>query len=232
MKKMFCLAVAGVLGVHAASAQFVINNGTGLFAPSFRGSANSTWFGWGSGSFDGLTNDEIIDNPTPTFGTTVAGLSFTQTPTSHDILSSGNNIYTGGAAGNTDLLFSLPTSGTVGSGFTTIILQGKTAFGGFGSEPLFSLIGGTGATYVSGANLAGSSQFWAKYEIVGNLPIYNLAVTLANANISISEVQIDTYWSATGFAADTAVVPEPSSLALVALGSFAVVARKRRSRQA
>jgi len=231
MKKMFCLALAGAFVTQIASAQFAINSSSGLFALSYRGTANSTWYGWGSGSFDGLTNDELIDNPAPTFGSTVAGLSFTQSP-DHDILSSGNNIYTGGAPGNTDLLFALPTSGTSGSGFTTIILQGKTAFGPFGGEPLFGLINGTSATYISGLNATGGGQFWAKFELAGNQPIYNLTITLANTTISIAELQIDTYWSATGFASDTAVVPEPSSLALVGLGSFAVVAWKRRSRQA
>lgn len=236
MKKMFCLAVAGALVAQVASAQFVINNGTGAFAPSFRGSASTTWFGWGSGSFDGASNNELIDNPATTIGTAPGGVSLTQSP-GYDILSSGNNIYTGTGfmVTDTDLLVSVPTVGTVGAGFTTIIVQGKTAFGAFGAEPLFGLVGGSSATYASGFNLAGAGQFWAKYEIAGNQSIYNLAITLtANTPgpISIAELQFDTYWSATSFAPDTAVVPEPSTLALVGLGGFASLILKRRSRQA
>lgn len=233
MKKLFCLTLVGALAANIASAQFVINTSSGLFDPSFRGAANTTWFGWGAGKFDGLTNNELIDNPAPSFGTTTLGVSFTQS-TAFDILSSGNNIYTG-AAGATDLLLAIPTSGTPGSGFTTLIIQGKTAFGGFGIAPAFGDIAGVSATFELGMNagIPSSGQFWAKYEIAGNLSSYNLAITLAeNSNTSIAELEVDTYWSATGFSTDVAVVPEPSALALLGLGSFAGLVLKKRSRKA
>lgn len=230
MKKMFCLTLVGGLAANIASAQFVINSATGLFDPSFRGSANTTWFGWGSGSFDGVSNNELIDNPAPTIGTTTAGVSLTQS-TAFDILSSGNNIYTA-TAGATDLLLALTTIGTPGSGFTTIIVQGKTAFGGYDIAPAFNNITGVSATFAQGNNAVGSAQFWAKYEIAGNLSTYNLAITLAASSfISIAELEVDTFWSATGFAADTTVVPEPSALALVGLGSCVGLVLKKRDRK-
>ncbi|HMP84934.1 MAG TPA: hypothetical protein PKA41_19760, partial [Verrucomicrobiota bacterium] len=116
MKHSFAVIVAaGLLAVAAtANAQFGINGSSGLFDPSFRGAANTTWFGWGYGSFEGAVNNELIDNPATTIGTAPLGVSFTQNP-GNDILSSSENIYTG-AAGATDLLFALPTSGTAGSG--------------------------------------------------------------------------------------------------------------------
>lgn len=222
--------MVGVIAANIASAQFVINTATGLFDPSFRGAANTAWFGWGSGKFDGLTNNELIDNPAPSFGATALGVSFTQS-TTNDILSSGNNIYTGGAPA-TDLLLAIPTSGTPGSGFTTLIIQGKTAFGSYGVAPAFSEIAGVSASFAQGNNFLGAGQFWAKYEIVGNLSSYDLAVTLAeNSNTSIAELEVDTYWSATGFTTDTAVVPEPSALALLGFGSFAGLVLKKRARK-
>lgn len=230
MKKVLCLAVVGALAANVVSAQFVINSSPGLFDPSFRGQANTTWFGWGPGSFDGLTNDELIDNPAPTIGTTTAGVSLTQS-TAFDILSSGNNIYTG-TAGATDLLLNLPTSGTTGSGFTTLIIQGRTAFGSYAPAPVFNDIGGVGAAFAQVNNANGAGQFWAKYEITGNQSDYNLAVTLiAGSFTSIAELEVDTYWSATGFAPDTAVVPEPGMLALLALGSLAGLGLKPRARK-
>jgi len=231
MKKLLCFTLVGVMAANIASAQFVINESTRLFDPSFRGLANTTWFGWGSGSFDGASNNELIDNPATTIGIATAGVSLTQS-TAFDILSSGNNIYTS-TAGATDLLLALPTSGTLGLGFTTIIVQGKTAFGGFGIAPAFGTIAGVSSVFEIGNNATASGQFWAKYEIAGNLSSYNLAITLAAESFtSIAELEVDTYWSATGFAADIAVVPEPSALALVGLGSFALFGLKRRSRKA
>lgn len=231
MKKLFCLILVGTLAANLASAQFVINTSSGLFDPSFRGAANTTWYGWGPGKFDGLTNDELIDNPAPSFGTTTLGVSFTQA-TTFDILSSGNNIYSS-MAGATDLLLTIPTLGTPGSGFTTLIIQGKTAFGGSGVAPVFNDILGYSPMFEIGNNATASGQFWAKYEIAGNLSSYNLAVTLAAASFtSIAELEVDTYWSATGFSTDTAVVPEPSALALLGLGSFAGLVLNKRSRKA
>jgi hypothetical protein len=228
MKKLICLTLVGALAANIASAQFVINTSTGLFDPSFRGAANTTWFGWGSGSFDGLTNDELIDNPAPSFGTTTTGMTLNQS-TAFDILSSGNNIYTSTQPA-TDLLLDLPTSGPPGSGFTTLIIQGRTAFGGYDIPPFFNEVAGVSPTYAQGYNANGAGQFWAKYDIAGNLSSYNLAITLAAASFtSIAELEVDTYWSATGFAPDTVTVPEPSALALLGLSGIAIACKRRKA---
>jgi hypothetical protein len=51
--------------------------------------------------------------------------------------------------------------------------------------------------------------------------------------VTIAELTVDTYWSATGFAADTAVaVPEPSSFILLGCGIAGVYFLRRRTRQA
>jgi hypothetical protein len=221
MKRVLCLSVVSLLAVGIAQAQFVINTSPGVFDPSFRGQGNTTWFGWASGSFEGAVNNELIDNPATTIGVAPLGLSFTQSPATNDILSSSENIYTGSFP-STDLLISVPTSGTQGAGFTTIIVQGRTAFGDFGALPVFNLLGGDAVNLVATTNMLGRGQFWAKFEIVGNEPMYNMVMTLGNfpAPISIAELEFDTFWSASGFAPDYAIVPEPSTAALLGIGAL------------
>lgn len=227
MKKLSCLAVGGLLLAQAASAQFAINSASSLFVPSFRGEVNTTWFGWSTGGFGPAG---AVNNPVPNLGTTTAGVSFTQNSAASIIVSSGS-IYT--LFATPTLSFDVPTDGVNGGGFTTIIVQGKTAFGSFNDEapPVFGAVAGSNPVFVLGNNATENGQFWAKYEIAGNLSSYNLTVALGQ-HTSIAELQFDTYWSATGFATDTAVVPEPSALALVGLGGLAVAGLKRRQRNA
>ena len=233
MKRATCLSLlAGLMCAASvpAFAQFNISTGTGLFDPTFRGSANTTWFGWGPGSFDGLTNDETIDNPAPTIGTLTVGLSFTQSPTGNDILAGSDNIYSS-TAGATDLLFDIPTLGTVGFGYTTIIVQGRTAFGGYGVEPSFGDIAGVSPSVTFDLNANGAGQFWVRYEITGNAASYDLAVGLAASSFtSIAELEFDTVWSADGFALDSVTpVPEPGAMSLLGLGALAFGLIRRRN---
>jgi hypothetical protein len=211
----------------AGNASAVINIPaiTGPASPSYRGATNTTWFGWSSGTFDGSTDDGRLDNPAPTLGTTTAGVGLVQTDPAATIVSSSNNIYSGFGF---PLAFSIsaPTDGNVGAGFTTIIVQGRAAFGAFGDAFSFGNVGGDAAELVVGINAAAAGQFFAKYEIPGNAASYLIPVTGGSA-VSINNLQVDTYWSSTGYAPDFAVTPEPSTLAAIA-GSVGLVGRPRR----
>lgn len=214
-----CLCLAA-FGSAASGAPLEINSSAGLFAPSFRGGSDTTWFGWASGTFDGAPNDELIDSPAPNLGTTTAGVGLSQLDV-NDYLSGSNNIYSGGFSLNLALL--VPTSGTPGSGFTTIVVQGRTIFGGYptgdyGSDLTFGPVAGVNPTYVQGTNTAGQGQFFAKYEVPGNLASYTVNIPASAGAFSIAELQVDTLWSTSSFAADTAVVPEPATLLLMAIG--------------
>lgn len=209
------------LASAASAATFSIPAANGILTPTFRNQPNTTYFGWGSGSFDGATDNELIDSPATTLGG-AAGAKLVQNH-ALDILSSTNNIYTGG---NTlDLTITSPTAGTVGTGFTTLILQGKAAFGAFGTDPVFPSVNGVAPSAVVGTNATGAGQFWAKYELPGNAATYDVQLT-GGVALSINTLTVDTLWSATGYSADVAVVPEPSLLGAVA-GACLLVSRRR-----
>jgi hypothetical protein len=218
--------VVGAISLPATAATFEIESASGLFTPSFRGGANSTWFGWAPNTFDGAPNDELINSPAPTIGTAAGTLVQNN---SDDVLSGSNNIYSG--IGVLDLTVTAPTAGTLGQGFTTIIVQGRTLFGGFGVDPVFGDISGVSPTYVQAINSASPSpqgQFWVKYEIPGNLTSYDINIgAAANSHISLGELVVDTFWSADAYAPDLAAVPEPNSIVVLALGSLFVPLVKR-----
>ena len=136
-------ALAAILAGSQASAAFVIAETNGLFDPSFRGAANTTYFGWANGTWDGNADstppdpvipDVISGTPSINPGS-LAGSSFLTQSGTNDVVSGSNNIYSS-VAGITaaGLQLIIPTSGVVGSaGFTTIIIQGVGLNGaGFG----------------------------------------------------------------------------------------------------
>lgn len=220
-----------------ASAQNVIKTASDTFTPSFRDATNqdlnnTTYFGWSSGSFDGGTNNELMENPAPTLG--VGGLdgSLNQDGTA-DILSSVNDIYIGSNGRSDNLSLTITTNGVVGlDGFTTIIIQGLTILGGpegniLVNTPVFGSINGVAPEIVMGTNSNSNpwqGQWWVKYQLTGNQAIYDLDIAVANVGgntlpLTISKLTVDTQYSTTGFAPDTAqAVPEPSTYALMALG--------------
>lgn len=229
---LFLAAASFALPVQA---QFIIESSSAIFAPSFRDATNTdfgntTWWGWSPGSFDQTIDNELIDSPPVTLG--IGGLDGTLNQAStNDILASSNNIYTGTFVAEA-LNFSIPTNGTVGSGFTTIIVQGRTAFGGWNVTPGgFSDIAGISPSVVFGNNALSRGQFWAKYEIPNNAASYALTLTVPDFT-SIAEITVDTQWSPTSFALDTAVVPEPSSALLMLIGSAGLIALRARRKKA
>jgi hypothetical protein len=246
IRKSAIAAACALFGFAAsASAQFTISTSSGLFTPSFRDLtnndlANTTFFGWGpstgwgvSGNFafDGLTDNELIDNPPALQG--IGGLTGTLNQIgTNDVLSSSNNIYT---STFTDqyLRLEIPVQGVAGTGFTTIIVQGRTVFGGYPSNSAadfeFPTLGGAPAQVVVGPNAAGRGQFWVKYEIAGQAAQYTLDFGLRPGFVSVAELQVDTQWSESGFAPDTAqAVPEPSAFAALLGGATLLGLGRRR----
>lgn len=227
--------MSGCLAVTTAelSAAFTVATSSGLHSPSFRNSADSTYFGWGAGTWDGnppqapgdpdVTPD--ITNGTPSIHPNSGGL-ITQANTA-DLISGSNNIYSSvtgiNAAG---LQLTIPTTGTLSlSGFTTIIIQGYGLSGtNFGVGALdglgFGAINGVAPDYILTGNADSRGQWWAKWELSGSQPSYSVDITGVQIGstpfaVSVTDLTVDTFVSQSGFAPDTAIVPEPSSLFLL-----------------
>ena len=242
-------ALAAILTTSSASAAFVIAESTFLVTPSFRGEANTTYFGWSAGTWDGNADstppDPVIPDivsGTPSINPgALAGTSFLTQSGTNDVVSGSNNIYSTVSGINAaGIQLTIPTSGVVGSsGFTTIIIQGLglngAAFGGtsgldgFG----FGAINGILPEFIIGTNADVEGQWWAKWELPGNAASYTVDVTgvsntAALGVLSVTELHIDTIYSNSNYAPDLAVVPEPSALLLSAFAGLGLIVRRSR----
>jgi len=262
LRKTACLftAALGLTLPMANAAVFVIaeNNTNALFVPTFRGTANSTYFGWGNGDFGGSWyNDVHPDTPVPvandyrllegavaTLGSGAFRGSLSQV-NDYNILAFSDNIYpTSGKfpAGVTSetVNIHIPINVSlenVGTGFTTIIIQGNTTSSAYGANPPIFLDldyeRDVQMSYVLGTNNStggiGKGQFWVKYEIAGSAEEFTISF-LAGLSGSIAGLTVDTIWSPTQIATDTALaaVPEPSTYLLVGLGLIALAWKHRR----
>lgn len=265
LRKSACLLAAaiGLSFSQSEAAVFVIseNNTNSLFVPTFRDTAgnnanNTTWFGWGFGDFAGNLNSSstfrLLDGAAPTKGSSSLAGSLSQV-NGYSILASSNNIYPTSSkfpVGTTTetVNINIPINVSlenVGLGYTTIIIQGNTTTSAYGSNPpvFLNLSGDVQMTYVLGTNNStvaaenggiGKGQFWVKYDIVGSASSYTVSF-LAGLSGSIAGLTVDTIWSPTQIATDTALaaVPEPSTYLLVGLGLVALVwqYRKRAANQ-
>ena len=178
---------------------FTMKEGTTVVDPTGRGNANTTYFGWDLFT-DTADVTSPIDDSTPDIGTTSAGVRF-RTTNAEDHLSSSKNYYSGSLTMAEEV--TVATSGTVGSGYTTIIAQGVTAFGGFGGPISFSAIEGVTPTVVQTTNAAGKGQVWAKWKIPGNAASYTFTMSAPTGGaISLDKFIIDTFWSSTSYQPD------------------------------
>lgn len=230
------LAVGCGVVSPAVGQTFNLSLATGLITPAFRDldnldGHNTTWWGWSSGTFGAPMT--TVNDPAVTLG--IGGLDGSIVQTSGGAIVSGSmNLYAGPVTDAT-IEFALPTNGIVGEGFTTILIQGRTAFGGFNADNpgVFGVIDGVIPEVVVANNAIDAAQFWVKYELAGNESVYTMSWDL-NSFTSIAELTVDTIWSSEGFWSGTAVVPEPASACLlmgcvVALGAIQLRRRRQQS---
>lgn len=214
----------------ASAATYDLATATDLFAPTFRGDANTTWVGWDTFD-DGGTLSEVINDTTPDLGADTG--SFVTT-SGEDHLSGSGNYYSGGTPVAETVTFA--TDAGVG-GFTTVIVQAMTLFGGWGDVVEFGKIDGVAPVLVLQSDnqrmnfgTTGGSLL-AKYEIAGPITTPELTISTSGfgAPTSFDQFVIDTVWSPTGYATDTAIAtPEPASVTAALIAIAGLAARRRR----
>ncbi|MEM7387143.1 MAG: hypothetical protein AAF514_19565 [Verrucomicrobiota bacterium] len=208
----------------ASAGTFVIPSATDILEPSTRGSAFASHVGWDSFDDDGA-GDMIINDFTPDIGFGVGALL---TLNGEDHISGSGNYYSGGGSVSEQVAFD--TNGVAGSGFTSVIAQGITLFGPFGSQLSFSEINGVSPDVIQLTNAAGKGQFWAKWDLPGNESSYQFEIS-GGSSTSFDKLVVDSSWSSSGFSSDLAI-PEPSAALFVLLGFsvFCGLTRHRRSK--
>ncbi len=189
-------------------------------APSTRGEANTTWFGWDS--FGAISDP--IDDTTPDIGTTTTGVRF-RTVTGGDHTSGSGNYYS--YSDTPDEEITIISSGIPGAvGKTTVIMQMVTLFGGFPAEWRVGSINGVKpAAVIQGTNAAGRGQLWAVWELPGNAETYvvKLEGTPGVSAYSFDKVEIDTWYDAGGAShPDSMVLALPANFTLNKEGTHVI----------
>lgn len=213
------LATANVLDIATAP---------GLFAPSFRGDADSSYVGWDLFD-DGGTLTDVINDTTPDVGTHTGSFVTTN---NEDHLSGSGNYYSGFGTVAEEVTFE--AGGVSGTGYTTVIVQAKT-LPGFGWNDAITLdfgpIDGVAPTQVLLAdNAAAAGQLFVKYEVPGTIstPTFSIASSFFQSHTSIDVFTVDAVWSPNGYAADYAIAtPEPAAAATALIGIAGLMLRRR-----
>lgn len=220
------------LAAPALATTFDIGHTNDLFVPTFRGDANTTYLGWDLWDDvdpNPLDSVNLIDDLTPDLGNVGTDGGRFMTTNGEDHLSDSANFYSG--AGSMAEAVTFDTAGVNGSGYTTVIIQAKTLFGGWGVEFGFTPINGVAPSQVLfGNNLnAGQGQLFVKYEIPGTADPQTFSMVSGPFSFtSFDHFVIDTVWSADGFAPDNAIfTPEPTSALLVMMGLAGVAGVRR-----
>ena len=193
-----------VMRATTPASAHIMSQTSDVVVPSSRGTVKTTHFGWETFNDPGNRTVPINDS-TPDLGnTSIAGANFQTTNGQVHALSSGNIYF---FAGTLAEQITVPTSGTVGAGFTTIVLQigSASGFGEFSDTISLSSINGVAPTIVQAVNSNNAGQLWAVWKVPGNEASYT--ITLAGpasvAHFSFDRVVVDTLWSPNGYLADT-----------------------------
>jgi len=211
-----------------------------------RGDSNSTFSAWD-------TFEAVLP---PNFVATNAGAGFTDSTPDAGLFGNASSISVGAgigfplSSGNAyspfvPLGFSASvSSGTTGGAFTRIVAQMETLGNILDDSSILLTLG-------NGTNLAPSlllktqglppnpngggagTDYLALWDINGSADSYDLAFNAAGSSLSLSQFQLDSFVQSSAFSTPTVTaVPEPSSFALMAVGAFGLVWRRKRQKLA
>ncbi|SKA99394.1 Putative Ig domain-containing protein [Prosthecobacter debontii] len=192
----------------------ILEQTSGILAPSGRGTSGTTYFGWDTFGVTGPAT--VINDNTPDIGSDSMGLARFQTKNEEiHQFSGGGNLYLLSFDPKVDLTLdeqiTVPTNGVVGEeGYTTIILQIASASSGMGgsdfaNEIYIGSINDIEPTIVVQGPSASTAQLWAKWEIPGNQATYSIDIKGVpnQQHYSFDKVVVDTKYSRYGYVGDT-----------------------------
>jgi hypothetical protein len=245
------LALCASLVVATASTAGAITTSGGQawdFAPDAwaRGNtADKSYFGWdvieSAGPPPGPFGSGRLDDSTPDLGapTTATSPRIVQSPASLAVFghrSGTGNYYSGfpdNAFADETILAVAPTPVGQSGGFTTVVLQVIGQPTNDVQDLTFTMdtstIAWTKQKDLYAKNAGGAGMYWQEWTAPGeNLP-FSIHMQSASSSRGLDAFQIDTFWSATGPVVNAiSAIPEPSSLALAAIGLLGATRLVRR----
>jgi hypothetical protein len=210
----------------APGANFTLNREPSITVPTTRGSMNTTHFGWDNFEHPNTYTPPgtVLADSTPDIRSamTPEGARFESLHSNLNRASSGN-FYSGfsEATAMVNERVTVVTRGAPGmAGSTTIIVQMIAgSFQGnpsdFASAWQFSEINGVApAEVLQTRNGANFGHVWARWELPGNQPEYELTITSAtNAHMSFDRIEIDTWYDEGGAShPDSMILSEPAAI--------------------
>lgn len=205
--------------------------------------ADASWFGWddfeggipGPAPF-GPPLGELLDDSTPDIGgaTTASSPLIKQSDASalvYGHVSSSGNFYSGflgNAFADGTISGVAPASGS--GGYTTLLLQVLAQPGTLVSD--LSFTADPAWTKTSDLfNTIGDStgRYWQEWTAPGDNVPFSIDYASVFSSRSVDAFQVDTYWTpgAAPVVNSRTAIPEPASLALVALGALGFAGRRR-----
>lgn len=196
-----------------------------LIAPSFRGTGNTTFFGWDDFERNdpptGPMGSYLLDDSSPDLGVDPGGANARQNNSVWGNITSTGNLYSGFFPGAVfDLTVSVPTAGSVGpSGWTTVVFQVLEN----GGTPLLPLtLNGLPPVESATFDVNGRVQHAYEWHVAGNQSAYQIHIASLGPHAAIDAIVVDTVY-ASGSAPIDVAVPEPATWLIAVGGSLLAI---------
>lgn len=256
MRRLHLTACAALLATMTGAGVSAGYSDSQHTVPGWRGDSTAVHIGWdllepnGFPPPIGISGGVLLDDTTPDLGDVgISGVRFQQVGNLFGHVSSTGNYYSGfGEGWGADDLITAPTdtAENVG-GFTTVIFQitaqdlglappvaddGEAPSAASFFERTDIMLNGSAASeanFSRGVNSNGVGQWFAQWEIAGDLTDVEIAFSNDFAHTALDFFEVDVLWSAGGgqLVQAPTIVPEPASAGLLLIGGFIMLRRRR-----